>query len=334
MTPSDGRPPRPAEDGWSDPMATQDLRQGHILDIPALPLVAPDKVVRDYPTPHGAVLLSQTCDIVRPERQTVVASPVSYLDEAEARQSRNGQRPRYVPLNELGDRFFADLDVIGTLDKDGIASLRCRPGIDHAKEDQVIKLGGLIGRRFSRFPFPDEVVPWLAPLIEVIESKVPKASSGEALALGQVEEFRVEAKNGWSVPPYELQLVVILVSGGTAFEVGEVCPPTLWSWLRGQNGQLRQTAGNIANRLFAHRMTANQSPPSEVEEFFLWEALAEAWSGRCKPRDKFSAQREVMEAVAGGEITSEVVSEDDYSLAHYRRSVGLDVDYLSLAPLD
>jgi hypothetical protein len=232
----------------------------------------------------------------------------------------------------MGTDTFADLDIIGTLDKNILASTPVTDGVGPADAD-VRRFGQRIARRFGRFPFPDEVVPWLTPLTDIVTSKYGK-ETGEALALEQVVELRVEATDGWAAPPYDLTLVTI-VRAGTLPEFDEDeqidPPPSLQRWLREPSGRLRRASGDIANRLFAHKVdtTGTTPAPTPAERYHLWLALAEAWAAKCTPRGRDRENPAVAEVVAGGEIAADIASDDEYSLARYRRSERLDVEHLS-----
>lgn len=312
--------------------ACRDRRQGDIVHTSSLPVIEPDGSVRQHPTPEGAVLLSQTCDVVQPDRLTVVAAPLVRLSGDELTQATRGTRPRYVAVPAVGTDTFADLDIISTLDKDILVRASATTGVG-LDDMEIRRFGRRVARRFGRFPFPDEVVPWLMPLADVIVSKHDKLT-GEALALEQVVELRVEATEGWAIPPYALTLVTI-VRAGTLPELEEddqINPPSsLRSWLRTPNGELRRTPGDIAKRLHAHQLdsSGNSSAPTPAERYHLWLALAEAWAARCVPRGRYKDDEAVAGAVAGGAVTADIVSEDEYSLVRYRRSEQLDVDHLS-----
>jgi hypothetical protein len=58
--------------------------------------------------------------------------------------------------------------------------------------------------------FPDEAVPWLQPLEQVVQSKANKVTSAEGRVFGNVLELRVECENGWRTAPYDLVLAVIV----------------------------------------------------------------------------------------------------------------------------
>jgi len=308
----------------------QRMSQGDVLNVADLPVVQPDGVIQAYPTPDGAVLLSQTCDVVLPARRTVVVAPVVRLEGDSLKQARKGLRPRYVAVPDRDDDVFADLDVIATLEKNALVGMVT--GDPRSEEASERRFGRGVARRFGRFAFPDEVVPWLTPLADVVTSKYGK-DSGEALALEAVVELRVESESGWAVPPYDLTLVVV-VKAGTLPELEEeqqfTPPPSLQQWLRKGDGALRRTSGEIANRLFARQRGADGAlTASPHERYHLWLALADAWAGKCAPRGAASTSQPVLEAVAGGVVTPDIVSDDEYPLSRYRRSERLDVEHLS-----
>jgi hypothetical protein len=303
------------------------LRQSDIVDIDGLPIVGHD-AVRTHPTPRGAVLLTQTCDAIRPEKPTVTLAPIAHLDGDTASNARDGKLLRYVPVPSAGLDVFADLSVIATVDKARLLTLPREAGIDPANDDEVRKFGRAIGRRFGRFPFPDEVVPWLRPLEVVVQSKHDK-DSPEGAAMRDIVELRVEAVGGWQNPPYALTLCVIVKPGVVpAFPDDEqpACPPDLAAWLRTETGQLRQASGAIANKLVTERRRA----PSSASVYWLWLSLAEAWAARCTPDIRKCSPGEaakIQAAVSG--IDADVIEESGFDLYRYRRSEQLDVDHLS-----
>jgi hypothetical protein len=325
-------PPNPAGLTPDAISACRQRRQGDVVQVTSLPVLGPNGAIRQHPAPNGVVILSQTCDVVLPDRLTVVAAPLVRLSGDVLRQAVKGGRPRYVAVPAAGADTFADLDIIGTLDKNILARAPVTDGVGPADVD-IRRFGQRIARRFGRFAFPDEVVPWLTPLTDIVTSKYGK-ETGEALALDQVVELRVEAADGWAAPPYDLTLVTI-VRAGTLPELDEndqIDPPaSLQRWLREPSGRLRRTSGDIANRLFAHKVdiTGATPPPTPAERYHLWLALAEAWAAKCTPRGRDKGDPAVAEAVAGGEIAADIASDDEYSLARYRRSERLDVEHLS-----
>jgi hypothetical protein len=303
------------------------FRQGDVVTIDGLPVLGPD-VVWFRRTPYGAVLLTQTCDAVRPEKSTVALAPIVRLEGSTASEARDGKLLRYIHVPSADPEAFADLSVIATIDKALFAALPRVAGIDQTDDDAVRKFGRAVGRRFGRFPFPDEVVPWLRPLEVVMQSKHDK-NSPEGAAMRDVVELRVEAVGGWQDPPYALTLCVIVKAGVIpTFPDDEQppCPGDLAAWLRTDTGDLRQTSGAIANRLATERMRS----PSSASVYWLWLSLAEAWAARCTPdvgKRPAEDAAKIRAAVTG--VDADLVDEGGFDLYRYRRSEQLDIDHLS-----
>ena len=303
------------------------FRQGDVVTIHGLPVLGPD-AVWSRRTPHGAVLLTQTCDAVRPEKLTVALAPIAQLLDSTASEARDGKLLRYIHVPAASSDAFADLSVIATIDKALFAALPRIAGIDQTDDDAVREFGRAVGRRFGRFPFPDEVVPWLRPLEVVMQSKHDK-NSPEGAAMRDVVELRVEAIGGWQNPPYALTLCVIVRPGVIpTFSDDEppTCPDDLTTWLRGNTGNLRQTSGAIANRLATERSFS----PSSASVYWLWLALAEAWAARCTPDVRKHSSEDatkIMASVTG--IDADLIDEGGFDLYRYRRSEQLDIDHLS-----
>jgi len=159
------------------------FRQGDVVTIDGLPVLG-SEAVWFRQTPYGAVLLTQTCDAVRAEKPTVALAPVVRLGGNAASEARDGKLLRYIDVPSAGSDAFADLTVIATIDKALFAALPRKAGVDQTDDDAVRKFGRAVGRRFGRFPFPDEVVPWLRPLEVVMQSKHDKNSpEGAACAM-------------------------------------------------------------------------------------------------------------------------------------------------------
>lgn len=120
---------------------------------------------------HAAAVVSQTCDVVLPKRPTVLLAPVVELHDEELRRARRRDNPRFVQLAQYGESRFADVCYIHATEKAALVGSEVADGIDFTDDAEVRTLALAIGRWFSRFAFPNEVVPWFRPLQEVIRSK-------------------------------------------------------------------------------------------------------------------------------------------------------------------
>ena len=270
-------------------------------------------------TPNGAVIVSQTCDVVQPNRLTVQLAPLERLTEPTASEARDGRRPCYAHLPELGTDAFADLEVIATVVKALLPHQRRVPAV--RTDNDVRRFAQAVGRRFSRFAFPDNVVPWLHPLEEVANSKAQNPASPLGKAFAKIIGLRIECENGWDSPPYELVLAVVVEPGTLPlFPDDELpaMPETLRRKLYDlKKGVPKLTAGEIADLL--------EHAKDQVERYFLWNALSEAFTAKCEP--KSSAEPSVKNAVSS--IRGEVIQADEYGLHRVMRSEVLDLDHLS-----
>jgi hypothetical protein len=313
--------PSQAESGAGTPVGSSSetqLRQGDVIEGLRLPLSADVELLQGR-EPCETVVLSQTCDVVRETTLTLVVCPLTRLSGGQQLEAAAGRRPRYVQVPAVGQDAFADLDFIATVAKAEAAKHSWRRGLK--SDDEVRRFARAVGRRFSRFAFPNEVVPWLQPLSDALRSKHERPTSPEGAAARQIAELRVEADGGWAVgAPYALTLAVIVEPGTLpVFPDDELpsLPEELQRDLR-PNEQL-QSPTRLAEMLSAER--------DPVRRYWIWQALGEAWAARCRPAPSYPD--EVHNAVLGGRISAEVLAADEYSLSRYRKSEQLDLDYLS-----
>jgi hypothetical protein len=321
--------------------ALADYSQGEIVELWALPLFRPwppanalpltlgkrlrevlrpsreSNDVHGEPAPFGSVVLSQTCDIVQSDRLTVQVAPLARLTGQRANEARIGRRPRYVPLPNADDGLFIDLESIATIHKNDLTGVGHKPGVNSTEEGR--KLAQAVGRRFTRFPFPDELHPWLRPLERLLQRKADRPASAEGIALASVIEIRIEAQESWESRPYTLTVLVVVEQGTLPYgpEDDPEQPKILGDWLRGDDGRLLRSPAQIAQRL-------NDSHDAS-EKYFLWLALGEAWADQCRPES--SEDDAVLAAVDS--IDGEVVSADDFTMDRWWGSEALDLDHLS-----
>lgn len=308
-----------------------DRLQGDVAAIPSILVGSGETVVR-VDTPHGVAVLSQTCDIRQRVRSTVVVAPVVRKEGNEAKEANLGRRPGLVRLPALGPGWFADLDTVTTITKVQLEQAAVVPGVDVGQEQELGEFGKRIGRRFARFPYPDEVVPWLSPLETVLQTRHNSAQSPEKFALEKVVQLRIEAGlEGWpGGPPYDLSLHVILRAGTLAptddenFEISDGTR----AWLCKNGTQPSRNATEIAQRLFPAQGTSDLSDP---DRNFLWSALAQCWADRCQPAKAHAQDSTVMSAVRNNRVSAEVASDDEFSMARMHRTTALDLDHLSPA---
>lgn len=313
--------------GQAAERSLSEYAQGEIIEVSSLPIDFTRKQARfrslpyrrrkRLPTPYGAVVLSQTCDIVQSDRVTVQVAPIVALNGEQAREAEGGRRPRYIAVPAAGVDRFGDLECMITIHKNDLVDISHRPGVQTHREGR--NLAYAIGRRFTRFPFPDNLHPWLRPLEEILQERARKPQSPIGQVLARVKEIRVQAVGGWREPPYDLTILILVDEGELPYAAGDDRPPLpddLGEYLRRSDGELKRTPGEIAASL----LTATDP----VRKYHLWLALGEAWAGVCRPR---SASRAVLGEVES--IEGEVVSESDLTVDRWRASEALDLDHLS-----
>ncbi|MFC9002708.1 hypothetical protein [Streptomyces microflavus] len=295
------------------------------MSLVQIPVATAIDLVRWEPAPCGAVILTQTCDLVLPGRPTFHVAPIRLLDEKDAKPARNGRQANLVHVPELGPLSFADLTVVSTLHKSVLAGLETRRGV--VQIGDVRKFGQRIGRRFSRFAFPDDVVPWIRPLQKLVESREGRLDSPAGWAFDRVVSLRLECEEGWKSAPYALTLCVILRAGVVpTFEPDFLpeMPAEISDWLYDKNGDVKPTANQIAERL--KRDDEILDPTSR---YWIWGGLVDAWAAACVAPQ--NAPQSVLNALQEDRIRGDLCTSEDFSFERFRHSEELDLDHLSPA---
>lgn len=268
------------------------------------------------PTPHGAVVLSQTCDLAQTNRHTVQVSPLAILAGPEAADAARENRPRYAPVYAQdaveGDQpvGFADLEVVATWSKGRLAQERQEPGAWHTTE-HARRFGRAVGRRFSRFAWPDNLQAWLSPLEKVLRSRYEEATKPAGRLVADLQQVRV-GTDQWDEPGTELTLHFIFESGVLPGDLEESPSAQTVQFLDGQPSW----------KQIAARLEIATEPGDRTA---LYQAAADAWAALCKP--PAGAGQEVQQAV--GLITAEITSADEFSVQMARSCPNLDIDYVS-----
>lgn len=297
-----------------------------MLDFYSLPIVGAD-ALGEVAYPYGVAIITQTCDLVQPSKPYAVVAPVVQLAPNKSGMAKSGRMPQYVHLSGFcQDNYFVDLAHCSTVTKSALVEReRLSSGVDPNDSVAVSKFAAQIGRKFSRFPFPDEVQPWFRPLQEKITKGHGKESSLGRL-LRETVDLRIQS-NDWNSTGMHLTIHVIvpssLVPALEDFEPGDASPE-LMNELR-QNGELVEDAAKIADRLMA--TDARQSPAySAPDRHMLWSAFAESLAELCQPKGP-ELRPEISEAVAS--VTGQLSTDDEFSLFLYLRTESLDLEHLS-----
>lgn len=294
-------------------------RQGDVFSVAAVVVVAADGVPGNRPCPHGAVVISQSCDAAQPDRPLVQVSPVVRLSGDDAAQAHAGHRPRYAPLPGAGTDAFADLDIVTTLEKASISELVRTPAL--TTDAAVRRFAGAVSRKYGRFAFPNDVVRCLRPLEETLQSKAGKPASPIGKVLQQVNMLRVEVAGNWFDAPFDLTIVVVTTADALPFTDPVDDLPDPPDGLRDKLWPTTKTAAQAAATISTFLADGS---PTDAERYWAWQWLAEAWAQRCvDQRDKLGLHAAV------GSVGGEVVTVQEYSLDRVGRSEMLDLDYLS-----
>jgi hypothetical protein len=269
---------------------------------------------RQIPTTHGAVVVSQTCDACRPERETIQLAPVVRLEHSdEIKEAADGKRPRYVALPALGYDYFADLDGITTVVK--TALLDCRRVCALEKDAHVREFAFSVSRRFGRFAYPDEVVRCLDPVSDALKSKARKPNSPLGQVLKSLHSIRVECED-WTCSPYELTLIIVLEPDAVPSDIDGIgLPPA--DLAEPDDKRLKEQI----NRYATYLKDANRSAD---ESYYAWQYLADVWARQC---EEAAATKGLTDHVRT--VVAEVVAVDDFPLSRVLRTESLDLDYLS-----
>jgi hypothetical protein len=143
-----------------------------------------------------------------------------------------------------------------------------------------------------------------------------------------VDELRVEPSSPWSHLPHGLTLCVILKRDVLPLFPEDKLPqkPDGFDDTLRTGGQLK-SADEIATRI--------EKTTDPVAIYWLWQALAEAWALKCRPRQSDlrrlddAARDRTLKAVEDDEIAFDLTTVDDFSMYRYKHSEMLDLDYLS-----
>jgi hypothetical protein len=162
----------------------------------------------DVYSSDGAVLLTQSCDIVRSyERKPFVqVAALRRVTHEEMARIKLGREPRFLFVPALEARLLvADLDLVMTLDKRALVTRDRTPGCTSDLERRT--LAAVLARHRQRYAFPDEFNDALRPLRRWIEGKAGKASDAGRF-VDAIKEIRVRTTS-WENPD-EIEFICVL----------------------------------------------------------------------------------------------------------------------------
>ncbi|OBF96449.1 hypothetical protein A5790_05315 [Mycobacterium sp. 852002-51152_SCH6134967] len=288
----------------------KNVRQGHVFTL---------RTEEDGSDPERFVVISQTCDIVLSKRPTVILARVVELAGSERANAATETNPRLVPLPCLDDKHFADLCFVESRQKIDLLDLPYAPGIDLGNEQVKRDFSLSITRWFGRFPFPDEVVPWLRPLEQVVREKYRKQSALGELLRQVVVEIRVEELAQWDHAPYKIDIHTIVRAEAL---------PTLPDDIADVSDFVQQLRESDDSVKAPAALAELYSAMDDVHiRHHVLHALAESLAALCTPANIDTQPEAVTTAVAT--IEWHLWGDDEFPLARIRKSEPLDLEYLS-----
>jgi hypothetical protein len=286
------------------------VRQGHVFVVPSSSIADASSQL---------VAISQTCDIVLRKRPTIVLADVVELDGAERSEAAKGANPRYVPLPSLGVGYFADLCFIETRLKEALVGASYVLGIDLADEGIKRDFSLSLMRWFGRFPFPDDVVPWLRPLESVIRTKYSKDGKLGSLLRDVVVEIRVQEEKQWREPPYKFVVhTIVRAEKLPTLEDDGADASAFVASLRDLDDKV------LAPTRLADIYADCKDPRQKV---LVLDALAESFAKLCEPSNANVGDASL--SIVVNQIDWQLWSDDEFPISRLRKSEPLDLEYLS-----
>lgn len=178
----------------------------------------------------GLVVLSQTCDILRPwrDRPFVEVAPLVVVSEQIIKEVSRGYRPRYAFVPGVAaQHLVADLDRVMTVEKAVVALWSRARGCE--TEEDAARFAQALSRYRSRFAFPDDFAAFVAKLQGRLAEKHDRQSP-EGAALRSLREIRVAAAPSWAAEQIDLTFLFIPNEDGHGFE-GRSWDEFLARWL-------------------------------------------------------------------------------------------------------
>lgn len=262
--------------------------------------------------PTRVVLLTQTCDVVRPVvvgdeggRFWVQVAPVVQLTESTAALARKGRIPRFAAIPGGVEGEFADLDRCTTLEKSVLAEMT---RVDASPDNRErAAFGEALARNRGRFAFPDDLEGTLSPFKSLMVKRAGK-NSCEGRCLDAVVQIRAEPDPSWDDEQVAVTVYFIVEAGqlpATDEEAAVFAPVDMAAV------EAMDDSAKIAEMI-------EQSSPHDVSRrHALWSRLADLWIAGCTPTGSISY------------LCALVESEADFSLIRMRVAPQIDFDHLS-----
>ncbi len=165
--------------------------------------------------PIGFVVLTQTCDIVRPwlQRPYVEIGPIVTIPDDQILLVQGGYVPRFAALPALAKKnAVADLDRVMTVEKGLLAALTEQRQRGVETEQQMRFFAEMLGRKRIRPALPDLFTTAIGKLHGRIKDKHDK-NTPEGKFLAAIKEIRVRGIPDWSSDEIEVEFIFIFDMG-------------------------------------------------------------------------------------------------------------------------
>lgn len=301
------------------------VRQGDVVALASVVIASDNESgTETLPTPHGVVVLSQTCDVVQPTKSRCLVAPVFEAEASEVSAARKGRKPLHLywqSAPQIGSgTMLADMEVATSVPKTALVGREILArAADHTSGSQASDVAARVGRAFNRFPFPDEVHPVFQKLRARVQDKAGgKGSFGRVMDL--LDDLRVSADQ-WNRPGRRLRLL-ILVPENLTVPADE--QDANWAWAPHRVPGMR--SGEQLQLLDLDRVcelilaAISDDTPDRTTLARLWTRFG-ATIEETMLRPRLNA--EVVE------IEVEVVSTEELTYVEYRQSESLDLEVLS-----
>lgn len=302
-------------------LSFHDRQQGDILDVSHLEEIKSISRMNGI-SEERLVIISQTCDVVQEKRTKIILAPLVQLPPHDASNARRGNQSQYIVLNSesLGDDLFVDITCLVTIDKKllGRAKFICS-GVKRNALTEIENFGKAVARRFSRFPVPNEVVPWIQPLQKLVRTNSRKSNAIKD-AIDRLEDLRISADH-WFGELRTIELYLVVPSDEKILETD--FDPS-WSEERIIGLETGSALNEMSLDGLCGLLKLNQGDISSTTR--IWEQIASLLSEEIRvPNDECNP--ETLDAIAS--IRVRVFSELEFSFKQMRDSQSLDLEDLS-----
>lgn len=159
----------------------------------------------------GAVVVSQTCDIVNltAARRFVTMCPLVRVAPNSLTEIALGRRPTHASLQSPPeDGVVADLTRAMSVSKELLATWERHSGFDDDVERENFAFA--LERLYGRFAFPDPLIAVLTPFRRRVVSKHGKPDSPLGQVYRSLRQLRVRAAPHWGAERIQLAFLAIL----------------------------------------------------------------------------------------------------------------------------